>query len=832
MRITVNGSAQTIDPQPERSLLHVLREELALTAAKPGCGEGECGACTVLLDREPIRSCVRPIAEVAGREVATLEHLRDETVWHAVAEAFAEVRAFQCGYCTPGMVVAAGALLTQKPAPTDQEIIAALDGNVCRCGAYPRILRAVRRASEALARGNGTALAATANDATARPVPGFAGGKAKIPWDLQEPSERDYFKRLGDGLVVVLTPDESENVNERTGGAWSTEGGAWLHVATHGRVTAFSGKVDVGQDNRTALTMLVAEELGVDADSVELVMGDTDFCPADIGTFGSRSTEDAGGVLKAVAATAREWLSSHRAEGRQIVFAKGKTPTRSPTEWRVAGGAAARTSASGIVRGTTRYGSDLSLPGMLHGRVVRPPSWNAELESVDVSHAQSLLDVSVVRHADFVGVAAPDPLRARAALGAIDATWRSDPQPTEHEIDDYLRTHPLDEQGWEGAFHDETGNVERALAEGSISLSATYTTAYLAHVPLETRGAVAEWRDDRVTVWAGTQRPFGVREDVAEALGIDQDRVRVIVPPTGSGYGGKHSNEAAVEAARLARATGRPVKVRWSRTEEFAWGYFRPASVIDVRSALGPDGRLTAWDFSNVNSGPFGIRTPYAIPNERLEYQPADSPLRQGSYRALAATANTFARESHIDELALAGGADPLQFRLANLRDDRVAAVLGAAAEAGGWNLNAPRTGAGRGIACGVDKGSRIATYVEVAGTALTRIVTAFECGAIVDPDNLRNQVEGATVMGLGGALFEAVHFENGRPTNGSMTAYRVPRFSDVPPIEVILIDRRDLPSAGAGETPIIAIAPAIANAIYAATGRRIRSMPLLPAPM
>jgi isoquinoline 1-oxidoreductase len=390
----------------------------------------------------------------------------------------------------------------------------------------------------------------------------------------------------------------------------------------------------------------------------------------------------------------------------------------------------------------------------------------------------------------------------------------------------------MDEQGWEGAFHDETGDVDAALAAGKIRLSATYTTAYLAHVPLETRSALAEWRDDRVTVWTGTQRPFGVREEVAEALGIEQDRVRVLVPPTGSGYGGKHATEAAVEAARLARATGRPVKVRWSRAEEFAWAYFRPASVIDVRSALGPDGRLAAWDFRNVNSGPFGIRSPYAIPNERLEYQPADSPLRQGSYRALAATANTFARESHIDELAHAAGADPLEFRLANLRDKRVAAVLNAAAEAFAWKPGASGAGSGMGIACGVDKGGRIATCVEVAGASLTRIVTAFECGAIVDPDNLRNQVEGATVMGLGGALFEAVHFENGRPTNGSMTAYRVPRFSDVPPIEVILLDRRDQPSAGAGETPIIAIAPAIANAIFAATGRRIRSLPLLPTPM
>ena len=331
---------------------------------------------------------------------------------------------------------------------------------------------------------------------------------------------------------------------------------------------------------------------------------------------------------------------------------------------------------------------------------------------------------------------------------------------------------------------------------------------------------------DRLT---GTQRPFGVRADLAEALDVPEEKVRVIVPATGSGFGGKHSAEAAIEAARLARAAGKPVKIRWTRAEEFAWAYFRPASVIDIRSGLNAKGRVVAWDFTNINSGPFGIRPPYEIRNQRLSYQPADSPLRQGSYRALAATANTFARESHMDELAAAAGIDPISFRLIHLSDERGAAVLNAAATGIRWGSNK-----GLGIALSAEKGGYIATAAQVEvnrqGVArVTRIVTAFDCGAIVDPDNLRNQVEGATVMGLGGALFERIRFENGRITNGSMSDYRVPRFSDVPPIEVILIDRRDEPPSGAGETPIICVAPAIANAIFAATGNRLRSLPLQP---
>ena len=343
---------------------------------------------------------------------------------------------------------------------------------------------------------------------------------------------------------------------------------------------------------------------------------------------------------------------------------------------------------------------------------------------------------------------------------------------------------------------------------------------------------MAEWHDDRVTVWTGTQRPFGVREQLAAELGIDEANVRVIVPPTGSGYGGKHSGEAAVEAARLARASRRPVKVRWSRADEFAHAYYRPAALIDVRAGLDDRGRITAWEHTNTNSGPMAIRPPYEFPNYQLRYQPTDSPLRTGSYRALAATANNFARESAMDELAHLAGEDALEFRLRHLRDERLGAVLQQAAQHAGWGNGGGSAGAALGLACGFEKGSRIATCVEVRQAEvgeprLTRIVAAYDCGAVVDEDNLRNQIEGALVMGLGGALFEAVHFERGRITNGSLKAYRVPRFSDVPPIEVVIVDRPTEPSVGAGETPIIAIAPAIANALFNLTGERRTSMPL-----
>ncbi|HEX8203702.1 MAG TPA: molybdopterin cofactor-binding domain-containing protein, partial [Isosphaeraceae bacterium] len=366
-------------------------------------------------------------------------------------------------------------------------------------------------------------------------------------------------------------------------------------------------------------------------------------------------------------------------------------------------------------------------------------------------------------------------------------------------------------------------------------VEATYTAAYIAHAPLEPRAAVAEWDDDgALTVWTGTQRPFGVRGELAQAFGLPEENIRVIVPDTGSGYGGKHTGEAAIEAARLARGAGRPVKLVWTRAEEFTWAYFRPGGLIDVAAGARNDGTLASWEFHNYNSGTTGLETPYRVPDRRVQFHPSRTPLRQGSYRALASTANHFARESAMDELARSAGLDPLAFRLKNLTDPRLRAVFQAAAERFGWGREV-ESGRGVGLAGGTEKGGYVATCAEVAvdrpggRVRVVRLVTAFECGAIVNPDHLQNQVEGAMIMGLGGALFEAIQFEGGKILNARFSRYRVPRFSDVPAIEVVLLDRKDLPSSGAGEAPIVAVAPAISNAICAATGVRLRSLPMVP---
>ncbi|HJW21399.1 MAG TPA: molybdopterin cofactor-binding domain-containing protein [Candidatus Limnocylindrales bacterium] len=859
LRLVVNGVATEVTREPDRSLLGVLRDELDVTGPKPGCGEGVCGACTVLLDDRPVRSCRTWLSAAAGRPVLTIEGLAAPGAMHPVQQAFLDEGAFQCGYCTPGMILSTVALLEATPEPDDAAIRAGLADNVCRCGTYPRILAAVRRAAGGRVNQpeHVPGIAGTPPEAGVVAPPVALDVRPKAPWDMTPTAERDWFDVLPDGLVVVAEPDWS--------GGWSTSAGAWLHVGADGLVTAFTGKVDAGQDNRTGLSILVAEAVGVPLEDVRLVMGDTDLCPHDEGTFGSRSTPDAGRELRIAGAAARGILAAlaraqdgspgsigalvrglrrvETADRRERHAARtasettsGRSPTDSgsPTAAIHSRAGVARLTGRSIVTGSKRYPSDLHRPGLRHGQVLRPPAAGAELRSVDLADVPAD-GLTVVHDGSFVGVVAASPGQARRSLARVMPEWDLPDVPGEADLEPHLRGHPVEDEGWEGGFHREAGDVDHALAAAQVHLEATYRTAFIAHVPMETRAAVAEWGEDgRLTVWTGTQVPFGVREEVAAALAIPEASVRVIVPDFGGGFGGKHAGEVAVEAARLARAAAVPVKVRWSREDEFRHGYVRPAAVIDVLAGASRDGRLTAWQMTNLNSGSFGLAGPYEVPNQRLDYQAAASPLRQGSYRALAATANHFARESAMDEIAVALEIDPLELRLTHLEDERLAAVLRAAADRIEWRRER-EPGTGLGIAGGIEKESRVATAVELRvgddrRPQLTRIVVAFDCGRIVNPDALTNQVQGATSMGLGGALFEAVHYEAGGVlTNASMTDYRVPRITDLPPIEVVLLDRPEVPSAGAGETPIVALAPAIANAIFDATGVRLRQMPLVP---
>jgi isoquinoline 1-oxidoreductase len=656
--------------------------------------------------------------------------------------------------------------------------------------------------------------------------------------------------------------------------------GARLHVGEDGSVTVFSSKVEVGQGSRTQLAQAAAEELRLPLDRVRLVLAETDRVPDDGGTFGSRTTGyTVPDVRKAAAAArevlidlaARQWGIVEPRAGRiairegdivdletggrcslgelasagviEAAFASRVPANLELTpvaDWKVLGRSALKLTSRDIVTGAHLYPSDIVRPGMLRGAVLRPPSFGARLLEVDENAARAIEGVVVARDGDFVGCAAPTAYEARLALEALSRTakWAESPHPSTKDLFRYLKENVDGTTEARPQWNHESGSFDEALARGVKKVQASYEVSYIHHAPMEPRAAAAEWTNSGLTVWTGTQRPHGVRDELRKAFELPEDKVRVIVPDTGGGFGGKHTGEAAVEAAKLARAAGRPVSVRWTREEEFTWAYFRPAALIEAAAGLDGEGFISGWSFDCYNAGAAALQSPYALADVRERYIPCKAPLRQGSYRGLAATANTFARESFMEELAHAAGIDPLDFRLAHLKEPRLRDVLVKAAERFRYRerIQALPAGNGKrgvGLACGTEKGSFVAACVAVKidparGKVLVEeIVEAYECGAIQNPGNLRAQVEGGIIMGLGGALKEEIRFENGRVANPRFSMYPVPRTRDLVPMDVILVDRPDLPSVGAGETPIIAVAPAIAAAVFHATWIRVRSMPV-----
>jgi CO/xanthine dehydrogenase Mo-binding subunit len=696
-----------------------------------------------------------------------------------------------------------------------------------------------------------------------------------------ELQRREFFRVMGAGAVVLVASRgllaQGRGGAGAAGGAalpaeMSEEVNAYIHIGENGMVTAFSGKVEIGQNNRTMFTQLVAEELHVPVARVNVITGDTGRTPWDRGTVGSESAPVLGKQFRRAGAAAREMIVARAAQmwnvqasrltvkdgrvsetggaraatyaellkGQELaeIIPKEVEPTP-PSQWTIAGTEVPKVGGRDFVTGKHTYLSDMKLPGMVHGKMIRPPSYGATIETVDAAAAQAMPGVTVVRDGEFLGVTAPTLAAAERAARAVKVTWKEKSgQPSNAEIFEYLKKNSRLNGATEGDRGTpdmdvwNQGSVEQGLAAAAHKLSQTYTIRYVAHCPLETRAGLAQWDGDKVTVWTGVQRLFGARGEISRAMRVPEANVRVITPENSPCYGGKHNADAGVEAARLARGAGKPVKLVWTREEEFNWAYFRPGGTVEIQSGMTADGKLTAWEFHNYNSGPGALGSPYKIPNKKHQYHMSTSPLRQGSYRGLAATFNHFARETHMDELSYIAKVEPLAFRRMNTDEARLLAVYDAAAKQFGWGRAKTEQGQGFGIAGGMEKLGYVATCAEVRvnpeGQArVARVVVAFECGAIINPNQLRNQMEGAQMFGLGGALFEEIEFENGKLQNGSFSDYRLPRFSDMPVIETVLLNRPDIEPGGAGEVPMFGLAPAIGNAIFDATGVRVRSMPL-----
>jgi nicotinate dehydrogenase subunit B len=877
MTLKVNGQFHRVQVAPGTPLIHVLRNDLGLKAAKFACGLEQCGACKVLVDGEAVPSCRMSVRSVQGREITTLEGLGTVDDLHPLQQAFAEEQAVQCGFCVPGMIVTAKALLDRNPHPTDAEIRAEMAGNLCRCGVYDRVLRAIKRA------------AGQPVDERSYGV-GFEGEGEHQP-GFQSPAQPDVLPQS-----LLQTPDLD----------------SWIRINADRTITLWTGKVELGQDIRTSIAMIGADELDVSLERVRVVPADTDQSPDEGYTVGSMSLETSGNAMRYAAAEARHIMLSVAHEeleapleslkvtdgtitdpetGRSVTYwdlfggkrfgcqVSGVSRPKGPQAYRIVGRPAERLDLLAKVTGTARFVHDLDLPGMVHGRVVRPPNYGAKLISADEGLIYQMPGVMrVVRDGSFLGVVAEREEQAIWAMEALQQTavWEGHKVlPSQDELFDHLMSQP------DQAFL----VVEGRPVEGPIppieapagtmqTLAATYYRPYHMHASLGPSAAVAQLLDGKLTVWTHSQGVYPLRAALAHVLGMPEDDVRAIHVDGPGCYGHNGADDAALDAALLAQAVPRrPVSLKWTRSEENTWEPYGAATVIQMQASLGADGDVIDWNhdvwgYSHLGrarslgstSGllaawhlaqPFERPQPqpsmapqvgihrnaeplYVFPRRRIvKHFLADSPLRTSALRGLGSYANVFAIESFMDELAHAAGADPVEFRLRYLTDERARAVIEAAVEKAGSRLE----GQGRGIAFARYKNrqSYVAVVVDLrvnrdsGHIRLERAVIAADAGQIVNPDGVSNQLEGAFVQSASWTLKEQVAFDPQGVISIDWLSYPILRVRDAPAIETVLLDRPGQPYLGLGEGAQGPIPAAIANAVFDATGIRLRRIPFTP---
>lgn len=687
-----------------------------------------------------------------------------------------------------------------------------------------------------------------------------------------ELDRRDFLKRMGGGLLVTFSLSDYP-VLFGTGFLQDEEPGmnAYLRIGEDDRVSLYTGKIEMGQGPVTSLPQMLADELDVHYDSIDIFMGDTDICPWDAGTFGSLTTRRFGPLLRAAGAEARATLLDMAAEhlslpvdqlevkdgivsargnmdkqvsygrltrGKEIVKKlEGKPVLKEPSEFRFMGQSMHHVDARVKLTGEARYAGDIQLPGMLYARILRPPSHFSELTGADTSGAESMDGVEVVRDGDLVAVLHELPDIADIALSKVKAGYATnDPDINDRNIFKHLHRSVTNRR-----TVDEGGDLKTGEEQSTQVFESEYLDGYKAHAPIENHTATAVMEEDAMKIWASTQTPFRLKEQVAEILGMPEDKVHVMQVFVGGGFGGKSPGRQAHEAARLAKITGKPIQVVWTRREEFFYDTFRPAAVVKIKSGINGSGQISMWDYDVLFAGSRGSQQFYDIQHHKTvssgtgRGEPSAHPFGTGAWRAPANNTNTFARESQIDIMAAAAGIDPLEFRLRNLKDEKFIRILKAAADKFEWTPAKGPSGRGYGVACGQDAGTKVAHMAEVevdentGHVQVKRVVCAQDMGLAVNPQGATIQVEGCITMGLGYALKEDIQFEGGQILNRNFDSYQFTRFSWTPEIDVVLIDARDDPPQGGGEPAIICMGAVVANAIFDATGARLYQMPMTP---
>ena len=877
--LRVNGEARQLDIAPETPLLYALRNDLGLKGAKYGCGAEICGACKVLVDGVDVPSCQLPLSHAQGLEITTLEGLGGADELHPLQETFLEEQAAQCGFCTAGMIIAAQGLLNRVRYPTDDDIRGALASNLCRCGVYDRVRRAI---------------------------------KLRIGRPDRDSIHEVSYPALPDSVARSQVTSPSLDTHPQLDD--------WIEFNEDRTVTVYSGKVELGQGIRTALAQIAADELDIALERIRLESVDTARSPDEGSTAGSRSLETSGVAIRIAAAEARQHLLSLAFEqldsmtpadelkvadgvvtdpqtgrsanywdlmagGRFNRLISGAAKLKDPAEHSLVGSSARRLDLLGKVTGGVSYVHDMDLPDMLYARVLRPPSYHARLVSFDRDSIVQLPGlVDVIRDGQFIALVAEREEQAVAALVAARgaAQWAYDDDlPAADAMYSDLREKPTQANlVVAGKVVDDPIPPIDAPVDARLSLQATYRRPFQMHASLGPSAAVALWQNDELTVWSHTQAAFTLRAALAQVLALEIGRVRVIHIEGAGCYGHNGADDVALDAALVARGLpDKPISLKWTRWDEHAWEPYGTAMLMQLGASLSKGGDIIEWNHDvwsyahstraaadRETSGllaawhleqPFAPQVPqpmggyhsgahrnadpiYALPRKRVvRHAAAESPLRVSALRSLGAYANIFAIESFMEELALAAGSDPLEFRLRHLKDERARAVLNAAADKVGWQGRQARKGEGEGWGLALAQYKNLQCYcaiivnLAVDGSsgqiAFKRVVIAADAGQVVNPDGLSNQLEGGFTQAASWTLFEEVTYNERGITSVDWETYPIMTFESAPSIETLILNRPQLPMLGAGEAAQIPTPAAIANAIYDAVGLRLRDIPFTP---
>ena len=836
--LNVNGKECKVLAQSETPLLWVIREKLHLTGTKYGCGIGRCGSCTVLVDGKAVRSCVTSVSKAENKSITTIEGLSPDGN-HPVQKAWIEEDVPQCGYCQPGQIMSSAALLAAHPKPADADIDRTMSGNICRCGTYQRIRGALHRAPE-----------------------------------LQEEEQAGPASTTAD-----TRQEEGISLNP------------FIRISPDGTVTLIVNHSEMGQGAYTALPMLIAEELECDWNRIRIEASPVDpvYNHTMLGiqiTGGSATVSSewerlrrvgAGTRERLISAAANQWgvdRESCRAEKGEVIHTSGKRLTfgqlaesasllpepaqvqlKQSSEWRLIGHPAPRLDTPDKTSGKAIFGMDVEVPGMLTAVIARPPVFGAQMSSCDMDKAMAMPGVrKVVSIPAGVAVVADGFWEAVQARDALKTDWDED---TDASLDtESIRKQFSDLAKSDGMPARKDGDAAKAIQDAARQISAEYEVPYQAHAAMEPLNCVVDLRDDSCEIWTGSQAQTWHRDAAARAAGLHPDKVKLHTTLLGGAFGrrGNPQSDFVVEAVHVAKAVGQPVKVIWTREDDMQGGWYRPMWYDRISGGLDENGNITGWQHTIVGQSimegaPFEGRMinngidatsvegaadiPYNIPNVLVDLHSPKIGVPVQWWRSVGHSHTAFVVESFIDELAHAAGKDPFQFRRRLLDGvPRHLAVLEDVAEKAGWNDPLPE-GRGRGLAIHSSFSSIVAQVAEISvdidgKVRVHKVVCSVDCGKAVNPNAVKAQMEGGIVFGLTAALKSGITLKDGRVQQHNFDDYPMLTIREMPEIEVSIL-RGDEPPTGVGEPGVPPIAPAVTNAIFALTGKRIRSLPVLP---